>query len=153
MTSRLAFNWFATALVFCVSGCNQKGYELNRQRLELTHDKMSITFNLLEIVDTHEIRLWSADPHAANELFDQMDIERSTVLSRVTGEKWSFIRFNPDQHNGLGRTLPGSVPLGYVNGRGSATLTIPLKKNSALDKAILTKVDAVIFVSPRQSGL
>ena len=153
MISHFIFTWFAVAVVICLNGCRRNGYELNRQSLELTADKSAVTFKLRDIVDTHEVGLWSAEHNFASEFFAQLDVERATISATATGGSWSFSPFNPHEHMGFGATLSGNVPLGYINGSGSGTIAIPLKTKRAIDQATLDKIEAVIFVSPRQSGL
>lgn len=149
----MASTWVAVAGMFCLTGCHRSGYELNRQPLKLSADRSSVTLHLREIVDTHEIGLWSAEFDAANEILAQMDVQLATVAANVGGENWTFVPFKLEEHKGFGASLPGNVPLGYVTGNGSATLTIPLTSKHTLDEAILNKTEAVVFVSPRQSGL
>ncbi|MBU6327623.1 MAG: hypothetical protein KGQ89_08345 [Verrucomicrobia bacterium] len=152
MTSHLIFSWFAVAVIFSANGCHQNGYELNRQSLELAADKRSVSFNLRDIVDTHEVGLWSAEQNVASGLFAQLDVGRATISTTTTDGNWSFSPLNSDDYKGFGETLTGNVPLGYINGSGSGTLTIPLKPKRTIDQTTLNRIKAVIFVSPRQSG-
>lgn len=153
MTLNQVFAWFAAAWIFCLSGCYRAGYELNRQSLKLAADQRGISFNLRDIVDTHEIGLWSVEHNAANDLLTKLDVGRAAISANSAEGGWTFSPFKPEEHKGFGATLSGNVSLGYINGRGSAMLTIPLKAKSTLDEDILKTIEAVIFVSPRQSGL
>ena len=140
MTSHLAFAWFAVVWILCLTGCHRTGYELNRQPLKLAADKSSVTLHLREIADTHEIGLWSAEHNLASELLAQLDVGRATISATATDGIWSFSPFKLEEHRGFGATLIGNVPLGYVNGTGSAMLTIPLKSKRTIDEATLNKI-------------